>query len=343
MWKKSRGCSEAASDGVQWGQEQTRAFYERVLEEAGEIANKSVSKGFEDNRRTWHEFTEYLHQVGKDPQSCTGLDVVVFLQGDWLPRHRQQCRTVSKDDGGKVASASAIKGVIAHLSKSFSTIGRQGNDNPAQAEAVRNFRDGYRNWLHDKGVQEKRAVTFSEGKVLDLVASIEKQILQSSGLQECCLIGDLAIVHYLWESLSRGKECGQLERRQVSFGENMARPGWSKTVRQEPSAEISLGNNFLEAAGRLIRACEDNGVPVGQGYLFRPLNEKRNGFKSEAMSSGSMRRRIQQRLKDANLFEGETLHSFRHSAVQHAAEIEGYDVEKLMKLGRWTSYSAFRL
>lgn len=52
---------------------------------------------------------------------------------------------------------------------------------------------------------------------------------------------------------------------------------------------------------------------------------------------------MQQHLEKANLFEGETLHSFRRSAVQHAAEIEGYNVERLMKKGRWKSYSAFRL
>lgn len=56
-----------------------------------------------------------------------------------------------------------------------------------------------------------------------------------------------------------------------------------------------------------------------------------------------MRKRIQKHLKDAGLFEGETLHSFRQSAVQNAAEIEGYDVEKLMVRGRWSSYAAFRL
>ena len=82
---------------------------------------------------------------------------------------------------------------------------------------------------------------------------------------------------------------------------------------------------------------------MGTGYLFRPLNERRNGFKHEAMSSGTMRRRIQQRLKEAGLFEGETLHSFRRSAVQHAASIEGYDVKRLMDKGRWASYAAFRL
>ena len=34
---------------------------------------------------------------------------------------------------------------------------------------------------------------------------------------------------------------------------------------------------------------------------------------------------------------------FRRSAVQHAAELEGYDVERLMEQGRWKSRAAFKL
>jgi hypothetical protein len=56
-----------------------------------------------------------------------------------------------------------------------------------------------------------------------------------------------------------------------------------------------------------------------------------------------MRKRVQAHLKAAGLFNGETLHSFRRSAVQGAAEIEGYDVPKLVAQGRWKSYAAFRL
>jgi hypothetical protein len=48
-------------------------------------------------------------------------------------------------------------------------------------------------------------------------------------------------------------------------------------------------------------------------------------------------------MKDAGLYKGETLHSFRRSAVQGAAEFEGYDVQRLMALGQWKSYAAFRL
>jgi integrase len=128
----------------------------------------------------------------------------------------------------------------------------------------------------------------------------------------------------------------------VSYEDGAAYPGWSKTVLQEPSARIPLATvaeggrlSFLEASVQLIRALEEVGQPVGEkGYLFRALNRSRTGFSNEPISSDALRKRIQKRLVDAGLLEGETLHSFRRSAVQHAAINFKYDVKRLMDLGR---------
>lgn len=63
----------------------------------------------------------------------------------------------------------------------------------------------------------------------------------------------------------------------------------------------------------------------------------------EPLKSAALSRRVKKHLTEAGLFKGETLHSFRRSAVQTAASIEGYDVNRLMQRGRWASYSAFRV
>lgn len=281
--------------------------------------------------------------VGKRAEDAIDLDIVAFIHGYWLPRHRGACRTVVGNEGVKTASASAIKGIISQLNKSLNMVGRHGERNPVCSDAVRSYREGYRNMLHEAGVREKRAVTFKEAKVNDFVRWLERKINEALGFTKCSLLTELAIVHYLWETWSRGKECGSVEVRQIEFDDHIVNAGWTKTVREEPSAQIQVEHGFMEAAARLIHACDQVGDPVGLGYLFRPLNERKNGFKAEAMSSGTMRRRIQQRLKEAGLYEGENLHSFRRSAVQHAASIEGYNVERLMQRGRWASYGAFRL
>jgi integrase len=188
---------------------------------------------------------------------------------------------------------------------------------------------------------------FKKKKVDDLVEYLERQICGSTGLRKCVFMTDLTAVDYLWESWARGKECGELRADEVNFEDGIAEPSWSKTVRTEPSASIDLTSNgrgrFLQNAVTLIWEMEKVGHPIGMGHLFRPLNRRRDGFDDSSLSVGALRKRIQQHLKHAGLFEGETLHSFGRSAVQGAAEIEGYDVAKLMSFERWKSYATFRI
>jgi integrase len=343
----------AASSGRECGAEMSQGeaaeLYQRALSEAAEIASESVSQGFEESRRkTMWEFETFLTRLGQgiSIENARDLDVIAFVQGWWIPAHKEKCRTRASD-GKKVVSASAVKGIVQHIAKSYSMVGRRDNENPAKQESVRSYSDDYRNRLHSRGVREKRAKVFREGKVEELIAHLRNRIGGSAGIQRCLLKMDLTAVLYLWESWCRGKECGELEGRQVNFQEGVALPGWSKTEHQEPSARIELSGGgrgrFVESAVDMIRDCESQGHHIGKGFLFRPLNRQRDGFEQTPLQAAALRKRVQQHSKDAGLFEGETLHSFRRSAVQNAAQMEGYNVEKLMQLGRWKSYAAFRL
>jgi hypothetical protein len=148
--------------------------------------------------------------------------------------------------------------------------------------------------------------------------------------------------------LGERQECGELESRQIDREGGLAFPGWSKTVRSEPSGRIELaqgeeGLTFLIGSAELLAEMGLQQRSLGRGYLFRPLNPSRNAFMDEPLKAAAMRKRVQQHMKKAELYEGETLHSFRRSAVQHAAEMEEYNIEKLMNRGRWASYAAFKL
>jgi hypothetical protein len=175
---------------------------------------------------------------------------------------------------------------------------------------------------------------------------MEDKAERSSDLRECLIGMDIAAVDYLWESWARDKECGELLASEVNFVDGVAEPGWSKTEQKSTSAIINLTEagrgRFLVSAAKRIKVMEGTGHPIGTENLFRPLNKRRDGFKNGALSANALRKRIQQHLKEAGLYEGETLHSFRRSAVQGAAEMEGFDVLRLMALGRWKSYAAFR-
>lgn len=159
---------------------------------------------------------------------------------------------------------------------------------------------------------------------------------------------DRAAILYLLESWARGKECRKLEAWQIDRDKGVSLPRWSKTVRSEPSGRIELEKlgeeiTFLQGSAELVSELERQGIEPGRGFLFRPLNRSWTGFLDEPLKSAALKKRVQQHLAKANLFEGEILHSFRRSAVQNAAEMEGYNMTNLMQRGRWASYSAFGL
>lgn len=97
-----------------------------------------------------------MQQVGQGltVETARGIDIVAFVHGKWIPNHRKKIRTTARKSEEKIASASAIKGVIGHLAKSYSMMGRPDSKNPAKEESVLSYRDGYRNDLHDRGVRE---------------------------------------------------------------------------------------------------------------------------------------------------------------------------------------------
>jgi hypothetical protein len=159
-WKEARGASQSGRSG--WRREEmtegeATALYETALGEAAGIAAESVSKGFEaSRRRTVEEFEEFLEILGWGVgfETATDLDVIAFIQGWKLPAHLKNCQTVN-EKGEKVVSVSSMKGVIRHLSKTYSMRGRRDEDNPG--ESVKSYCEGYWNRLHSAGVQEKRA------------------------------------------------------------------------------------------------------------------------------------------------------------------------------------------
>jgi integrase len=356
-WDLARGLKRPSETGLEkWDEKVTTDFYKRVLGEAGRIAQQSVGAGFEESRRrTWEEFGQFVQNVGNGLtiKTMRGMDIIAFVQGVWIPNHRKNFRTVVGPSEEKVASASAIKGVIGQLAKSYSMMGRKDDKNPAKEESVISYREGYRNNLHSRGVREKRAkvmqvMKVKESKVNDQVDYLGKQIELAKGIGKIVLLMDQATILYFWESWARGKECGELKTRQINREDGVVFPGWSKTVREEPSGQVELTRSqknvtFLAGSAELLAEMARQGISTGRGFLFRALNTSKTGFKDEPLKSGTLKKRIQQHTAKAELFKGETLHSFRRSAVQNAAEIEGYDVAKLMQRGRWSSYSAFRL
>ncbi|KXZ45895.1 hypothetical protein GPECTOR_49g479 [Gonium pectorale] len=70
-----------------------------------------------------------------------------------------------------------------------------------------------------------------------------------------------------------------------------------------------------------------------QEWLFRPLTANRRRFKEEPLSSSALGARVHRHLRDAELYAGETNHSFRRGALQ-AAAADGLGTAELMRLGQ---------
>lgn len=225
-------------------------------------------------------------------ENARGVDIVAFIHGEWIPAHLLNCRTTVEPAEEKIPSASAIKGIIGHLAKTYAMKGWKDVENPAKEESVTSYRDGYRNTLHDRGVREKRAKVMKERKVLDLVGYLTRLANEAVGIPRVVLLMDRAAVLYLWESWARGKEAGELEERQVDREDGITLPGWSKTVHSEPSGRVELakespGTTFLEGSAELLAEMGLQGIDFGKGYLFRPLTTNRKGFKDEPLKSGT--------------------------------------------------------
>ncbi|GAQ92047.1 hypothetical protein KFL_009110010, partial [Klebsormidium nitens] len=270
----------APSNQARWSETETLVHYERSLSEIVAIADRATTaENVSGRKRVFDELSNFLtkNAYGVSVETASPADIATFIHSEYIPKHKGESRTVIPNSGEHVLSASAVKNAISHISRSYTLMGFDGAANPGRSELVKSYRDGYTVLLHDAGVREKRAKVFSEQKLDRLLAFLSEGVARSSGLEQCNLLMDRAAFLYLWESRARGKECRELLHRQVERGEGVALPGWSKTVRQEPSARIPLSApessvrlSFLEASAQLIVALKQLGYDLEEnGCLFR--------------------------------------------------------------------------
>jgi hypothetical protein len=96
--------------------------------------------------------------------------------------------------------------------------------------------------------------------------------------------------------VEQGKRVRQIAARSARFTRRPAFPGWSKTEKQDPSAQIDLVSGgrgrFVESAIELIREMKSAGHSMGAGFLFRPLTKQRDGFEDAPLSAAALRKRV---------------------------------------------------
>jgi hypothetical protein len=96
------------------------------MSELARIADMKTTEASANGRkRTFEEFKSFFSRnpFGVTVETASAKDVGSFVVADWLPRHGQNCQTALPSTGKLVASASAVKGVVKHLSKSYTLLG----------------------------------------------------------------------------------------------------------------------------------------------------------------------------------------------------------------------------
>jgi hypothetical protein len=89
-----------------------------------------------------------------------------------------------------------------------------------------------------------------------------------------------------------------LKVRQIDREDAVALPGWSKTVRAEPSGRIDLtssetGMTFLRGSAEMLAEMGRQNIPMGSGFLFRPLDKSRKGLRDEPLKFSALRQRVE--------------------------------------------------
>lgn len=320
-----------------------------------------VDKTQQDRQRYFAEFLSDLRRfppaMGLTELTVGPEYILAWLEKEFIPRHVAQCRTLLPD-GSKVCSASLISSVLSHLSTSFEeVIGRRGPyvaaqpsvGNPCDSPIISLYRKGYKKALVEQGVVELGAIPMTAGKVQQLVQGCRARAASSQDSRiQLVYRRDALLWLYLWQSWQRGREAGQLtcsRLRWTSAGVNV-----SLGALKASQLAVFSGSDFYafsqsefsfaDALREFTRFCEGLGIDLahGEGYIFRPL--ARDGsvaFETATpLTSDAMYERLIGELKEFQLYEGESVHSFRRGADRHAKDSGMSQAERMAK-GRWAS------
>ena len=313
------------------------------------------------------EFSNWLAEYGEDstPLDCTPEQVLVYIHRYWIPRH---------SPNGKAIAPTTVLNQLSHLSTQFRLLGRGMSydelaceGNPCRSVDMSLYRKGFSRGAVAEGFLEQSAVPLTHEKFQTLIRYLWQRARLAAAVEQLLLLRDLVCFVIMWVTTSRGHDCGKLRLDDFRDPANPRRPyggfplplslvypvGFHLVMSQlgtktyqgcrAPPVQLwPVGDLELcpiRALAEYSRVCLLPGAPAGSAitnYLFRPLRSDHAGFKESAMSSSGLTYRLRQHLQSAGLYDGETCHSFRRGALQHA-QAAGLDEASLMALGQMRS------
>lgn len=337
----------------------TQTIYQQSLSFASAVIDNALEDKTNQARdQLGLELSSFLQSLGSD--YSTDLkhvgpeDLLVFMEQHWLKKHAGS--HVPGIDH-LVASPSGVNSAFSHLSTLFRRLGRgesydeqTGVGNPCKSQLITLYKQGYGKTLWRQGYQESSAVPLQVTKLEPLVLHLDKEIQRTEKPVHRLLASrDLVLVLYNWTSGMRGKDGGQLcipdfcnKEKQAIFKNGydpllpLPAEVWifpthgTKTNKQSRNKQdpvhLQLHENpklcTLRRLWEFMRQHSLSGHPITH-YIFRPLAPSHCGFKEAPLTSSCSIKMLQQRLKAAGLFNGETGHSLRRGGVQHTHATQG--------------------
>ncbi|GLC46805.1 hypothetical protein PLESTB_001801300 [Pleodorina starrii] len=300
---------------------------------------------------------------GHTALTCTVEQVLVYITLHWVPRHGRY---------GQPARAKSTLGQLSHLSTQLCHLGRGDTydelsctGNPCHSVDVQLYRRGLTRGAI--GEEEVSAVPLTYAKYRRLIHYLRGQIRLAVAVTRLLLLRDLVCFLLMWETATRGHDCGKLQLTDFRDPRNPQRayggfplplPGGlggypdgfrlllsqlgTKTYQGVRAPPVMLEPNaapemcLVRALAEYMQACGAPGAPPGSGltgYLFRPLRADHTGFREAPLGSSGLTYRLRQHLQQAGLYGGETCHSFRRGTLQHM-EANGAETAAMLARGQ---------
>lgn len=320
---------------------QAAAAFTRRAEQPGTLLRR---------RGVAQEFLEWSATVvaGFQPSlvQCTAVQLLTFLHEAWHPRH--QGATLDPATGVRWASPGYLSHAVSQLATAMRESGMPDADNPGLSYVVGRYLRGYRQSMYQLGYRESSAVPVAWDDLLQVLrhldARMEGQPLGS--VERAVLARDAAASLYLWVTLMRGREAGEMKVSGFRLMRVDCCPAWDLIVRGALPAGVDVtacpelgtksvrhpdlvwtvltqresrpvGHCLLWRLQQLALAMDACGFPLVD-YVFRPLvASDHRRFQSGPLSAPALNKRLQFHLQALGLWCGQTAHGVKRGRMQH--------------------------
>ena len=222
-----------------------------------------------------------------------------------------------------------------------------GFGNPADSLEVQKYLKAVTQEQLRAHITPKQAVPLFLPKLLLLARFLDREmskpIITPSSL--FVLARDQAFLKTLFFSANRGSDLGLVKTCEIlRFPQDdgfLFHHTWGKTLRDGASNVFGIRRHQnpelcpVKAIETYVAICSELRVTLTAGYLFRPTNAQ-GQIVNKPFSSSAAEARLKTYLRQANIDEGETLHSFRCGSAITLA-LSGSQLADVMSHVGWTN------